>query len=583
MRALRPTDAAARHFWQQLRPPWLAGYRSTDLPDDVIAGLIVAIMLVPQAMAYALLAGLPAQVGLYASIAPLLLYGLLGSSRTLAVGPVAIVSLLTATGIGALGLSDPAAYARAALALALLVGLLQIGMGALRAGFLVNFLSHPVLSGFTTAAALVIGFSQVRHLLGVRGTADEAFFAQVVAIVRQLGQTNGVTLLIGALSVAALRFGQRQLPALLQARYGARRWILPLTRSTPLAVVLLATLAVRLGQLDARAGVAIVGAVPAGLPSLTWPTIDLPLWRALLPTALAITLVGYMESVSVAKALAARKREKISANRELLALGAANVGAALTGGYPVTGGFSRSFVNDTAGARSGVASIVTAALVALSTLLLTPLFYAIPRAVLAAIIVVAVAALIDTRTLRRAWRYNRQDAAALLITFGAVLALGVENGILIGAATSLVLFLARTSNPHVAIVGRLGDSQIYRNILRHPVQTWPEVALVRIDASLYFGNTAHLEETVLGLLAAQPALRYIVLIGTAINEIDYSALEALELLHHETAAAGVELHLAAIKGPVMDRLLRSGLLEVLGPGRVHFTTHAALRALGFVH
>lgn len=575
-----PTRRALHRYLPALQ--WLPRYRRQDLVGDFIAGIIVAIMLVPQGMAYALLAGLPPQAGLYASILPLFLYGLFGTSRTLAVGPVAIVSLLTATGLTSLAEPGSAAYVQLALTLALLVGVLQAIMGLLRLGFLVNFLSHPVLAGFTSAAAIIIGFSQVKHLLGITMPRGEAFFAQVSAAAQNLGQTNLTTLALGAGSILGLLYFKSKLGKQLKQWGVPVAVAAPLTKSGPLLIVLLGTLLVWTFDLHTTAGVAIVGAVPAGAPPLTPPTRDLVTWEGLLPTALIISFVGYMESISVAKSLASKRRQKVDANQELVALGLANLGAAFTGGYPVTGGISRSIVNFAAGANSGLASIITAALIGLTVIFMTPLFYFLPQAALAAIIMVAVFSLIDIQTLRHVWRYNKADAASMLITFAAVLAIGVETGILIGIAAAMLLFIWRTSKPHAAIVGRLGQSEIYRNVRRHSVQTWPEVVAIRIDQSLYFANAKYLEDTILSTVAEQPAVKHLVLIGTAINFIDASALETLESLWQELHDAGVTLHLAAIKGPVMDRLQKTGFLAHVGPEHIHLSTHDAMKAIGCV-
>lgn len=574
----------ANRFWKPVSSAipalaWGRVYRREWLAGDLMAGLIVAIMLVPQGMAYALLAGLPPQVGLYASIAPLLLYGLFGTSRTLAVGPVAIVSLLVASGVGQVAEMGTAVYWQAALTLALLVGVIQMGMGLLRAGFLVNFLSHPVLAGFTSAAALVIGLSQFKHLLGL-STPNLEFVDTAVYTFQHLAETNVITLAIGLGSIAILLYFKYALGSQLKRRKLPAGLVTPITKSAPLLVVLLATLLVVALRLDVAADVKVVGFVPAGLPPLTTPTLDLTLWRALLPTALAISFVGYMESISVAKSLASKRRQKINSDQELVGLGMANLGAAFTGGYPVTGGFSRSVVNFEAGANTGLASMVTAVLIALTVLFLTPLFAYLPQVVLAAIILVAVASLIDIKTFRHTWRYNKADAASMLVTFGAVLAVGIEMGILLGVAAALLLFIWRTSRPHVAVVGRVGSSEQYLNVQRHTVQTCPRVAAVRIDESLYFANTAYLEETVLRRVADEPELAHFVLICTAVNFIDASALDTLESLRQELHDAGVSFHLAAVKGPVMDRLRAVGFVDSFGPENFHLSTHDAMKAIG---
>lgn len=566
--------------WRRFVPAaaWRRGYDRESLVSDTIAGVVVAIMLVPQGMAYALLAGLPPETGLYASILPLILYGLLGSSRALAVGPVAIVSLLVASGLAPLADAGSTLYLQLALTLALLAGVIQFGMGLLRMGALVNFLSHPVISGFTSAAAIVIGFSQLKHLLGYSVPRGE-FVEQVAYTFENLGRTNPVTLAIGLGGILLLILFRGRLEGGLRRAGLSPAWAVPITKSGPLVIVVLGTLLVWVLGLDSRAAVPIVGEVPAGLPPLTMPSFDMGLWGRLLPSALAISFVGYMESISVAKALASKRRQKVDANQELIALGAANLGAALTGGYPVTGGFSRSVVNFAAGARTGMASIVTAALVALTVIFLTPLFHYLPQAMLAAIILVAVAGLVDLRTLRHAWAYNRADALSLLITFAAVLLIGVEQGILVGAAATILLYLWRTSRPHVATVGRVGQSELYRNEQRYEVLTWPHLLLIRVDESLYFANSRFLEETLLGAVADRPEVHDLVLICTAINFIDASALETLEQLNRQLQDAGVRLHFAAVKGPVMDRLRRVGFVEQVGHGRFHRSTHDAVLAL----
>ncbi len=584
-KALTPNIGRPKQFTLTSYLPflkWLTHYQSADLVGDLMAGVIVTIMLVPQSMAYAMLAGLPPEIGLYASILPLIIYGLLGTSRVLAVGPVAIVSLLVATGVTPLAEPGSALYIALALTLAMMVAVIQTGMGLLRIGFVVNFLSHPVIAGFTSSAALIIGFSQLKHLLGVDIPRHHYFYETVYDAVRLFPQSNWVTFGIGAASIGILLFFKKNLSQIL-SKFGLPEGIItPLTKAGPLVIVVLGTLVVWGWQLDTTNGVRIVGNVPAGLPSLTLPIFDLNVWQLLLPTAVAISFVGYMESFSVAKALASKRRQKVEANQELIALGTANIGAAFTGGYPVTGGFSRSVVNYAAGANTGLASIITALLILLTVIFLTPLFYFLPQAVLAAIIMVAVVGLIDLKTLRHVWQYNKTDAAAMIITFVAVLTIGVEQGILVGAGVALLMFIWRTSRPHLAIVGRKGDSETYRNVLRHDVKTWPHVLAIRVDESLYFANTKYLEEAILSCVAAQPEVKHLVLIATAVNTIDASALETLEALISELRDAGVTFHMTDIKGPVMDRLKRVDFLEHIGRENIHLSAHEAMKAIGCV-
>lgn len=559
---------------------WLTHYHRELFAGDLLAGLIVAIMLVPQGMAYALLAGLPPEIGLYASIAPLIIYGLLGTSRTLAVGPVAIVSLLVASGISPLAEPGTVDYVRLALTLAFLVGIIQFILGLVRLGFLVNFLSHPVLAGFTSAAAIVIGFSQIKHLLGYPVPRTEYFYESVLYTLEHLVSTNPVAVGIGLGSIVILLYFKHGLGQHLN-RLGLNKGaVIPLTKSGPLIVVAVGTLLAWTFGLNEASELKIVGDVPAGLPPLTGPVTDVNIWRTLLPTALAISFVGYMESISVAKSLASKRRQKVNADQELVALGAANFGATFTGGYPVTGGFSRSVVNFSAGANTGLASIITAGLIAFTVVFLTPLFYFLPQAVLAAIILVAVVGLIDVATLKHVWRYNKADAISMLVTFLAVLALGVEIGILVGVAAALALYIWRTSRPHMAIVGRVGHSETYRNILRHQVKTCPHVIAIRVDESLYFANTKYLEDTILQLVSDRPEVKHFVLIGIAVNFIDASALETLEALMRELRDAGVSFHLADIKGPVMDRLQKVGFVAQVGADKIHLSTHDAMVAVG---
>lgn len=559
---------------------WLPGYDRAALANDGLAGLIVAIMLVPQGMAYALLAGLPPEVGLYASIVPLVFYGLLGSSRALAVGPVAIVSLMVATALAEVAETGSAGYLAGAILLAFLSGAILLGMGFARLGFLVNFLSHPVISGFSSAAALVIGFSQLKHVLGFDIPRGHLITDTIAYAASHIQQVNVPTLVIALVSFAILvSFKSQAAPLLRSLGLGAEASA-AIGKAGPLVAVLATTVAVWVFALDQTAGVKIVAEIPAGLPPLTIPDFDLALIEQLLPAAALIAVVGFLESVSVAKSLASKRRQKINANQELIALGAANIGAAATGGYPVTGGFSRSLVNFTAGAVTPMASIITAGLIAITVLLFTPLLYFLPKATLAAIILVAVVNLIDVKTLRHAWVYNRSDAASLIATFLAVLTLGIEIGIVAGALLSIALYLWRTSRPHMAEVGRVGDTEHFRNILRHQVQTDPNVLMVRVDESLYFANTAFLEDQMLARVADRPEIDHLVLIMSAVNFIDASALETLETLAERLHDAGVTLHLAEVKGPVMDRLDSVGFTESPFLGQVFLSTHVAACTLG---
>jgi sulfate permease, SulP family len=558
---------------------WLLNYRSQFLVGDITAGIIVTSLLIPQSMAYALLAGLPPQVGLYASILPAILYPLIGTSRVLAVGPVAVDSLMVAAAIANFSPQSTPEYLALAVTLAFLVGAIEIIMGILRLGFLVNFLSRSVTSGFISGAAVIIGFSQVKHLLGLKIPATESFGELVTLIVRNLAQTNWLTLALGIASVGILVSFNRPLVKQLKQRGWSDRQILPISKSAPLVVVILGTLLVWGLHLDKVAGIKVVGNIPAGLSSLTLPLLDWQTLKSLLPAAVAISLVGYMEGYAGGQALASKRREKIDANQELLGLGVANLGAAVTGGYPVTGGVSRSVVNSAAGANTGLASIVTGLLVAVTVMFLTPLFYFLPQACLAAVIITAVYTLIDVATLRRMWAYDKGDAIAWLTTFGAVLALGVEKGIMLGALIALALHLWRTSHPHIAIVGRLGDSEHFRNVLRHNVKTSPEVLAVRVDASLYFANAKYLENFLTQTIADRSEIKSVLLVCSAINLIDASALEILESLIADLRSLNIQFYFAEVKGPVMDKLTKIGFVDYVGRDRFFLSTDIAMREL----
>ncbi|MBF8221551.1 SulP family inorganic anion transporter [Halomonas sp. 328] len=551
---------------------WLPHYNRRLCAADLLAGVIVTIMVIPQSLAYAILAGLPAVVGLYASILPLLAYTLLGTSRTLAVGPVAIVALMTGAALAGVATPGTPEYLQAALVLSLLSGLMLVAMGLARLGFLANFLSHPVISGFLTASGLLIAAGQAGHLLGIEG-GGYTLLAQLLALAGNLDQTHWPTLAIGGGSLLFLVAVRRHGKATLQRLGLPANLAGLLTRSGPVLAVVVTTLVTwRLG-LD-QAGVAVIGEIPRGLPPLTLPGFDSALWRALLVPALLISVVGFVESVSMAQMLAAKRRERLSPNQELLGLGGANLTAAFSAGMPVTGGLSRTVINYDAGARTPMAGVFAALGIGLVTLALTPWLHYLPIATLAATITVAILTLVDLPMLRQTWRYSRSDFAAMAVTILLTLTEGVELGILAGVALSIGLFLYRTSRPHCALVGRVPGTEHFRNPERHEVETLGHVAFLRVDESLYFANARYLEDTLLELVAARPGLEHVVLICSAVNLIDASALESLDAINARLKEAEVTLHLAEVKGPVMDRLKQSDFLDELG-GRVFLSTYAA--------
>jgi SulP family sulfate permease len=544
---------------------WLRNYRRSDLGADVIAGLTTAVMLVPQAMGYALLAGLPPIHGLYASVAPILLYAIFGTSRHLAVGPVAMDSILVAASVGAIAEVGTEQYVLIAAAIGMMVGVIQAGLGFVRAGFLVNFLSRPVVAGFTAAAALIIAASQFGNLLGVALPRTHHVHRVVWEATKSVSSWSLPTLFIGVLSIVALVSAKKRVP-----RFPAA-----------LAVVVVATLAVWLLGLDAR-GVAVVGEVPAGLPGFHIPRVDTSILTGLIPAAATIALVSFMEAISVGRTFAQTHRYDIFPNRELIALGFANLAGGATGGYPIAGGFSRTAVNARAGARTQLAALVTSGVVVLTLLFLTGAFYYLPKAALSAIIVAAVASLIDINGAREVFRVKRTDFYLLLLTFVATLSLGIQWGILVGIGASVLLFLVRTTRPHFAVLGRVPQSQTYLNVARHPhAETLPGIILVRVDAQFYFGNVSFLKETVRNLVnESEVPVRYFVIEAAGVNDLDSAAAATLAELDEELASQGTKLVLTRIKGPVRDVLHRTGLLEKLAAeGRVYLSTHRAIEVL----
>lgn len=566
---------------------WGRRYNRSLLTADGVAAVVVTLMLIPQSLAYALLAGLPAQAGLYASMAPLVLYALMGSSGTLAVGPAAVTSLMTAASVGAVAAQGSVAYAEAALMLALLSGAIMLVMGAARLGFLANFLSHPVIAGFVSASGLLIAASQLKHLLGVPMQGDN-LLQLLPQLWHNLPSLHGPTSAMGLGALALLLLVRRELKPGLK-RLGVSAGAADLAAKAAPVAVLLLSIAVSAALLLAEQGVRVVGAVPQGLPPLTLPgglpggapggwATQWTLAQALLVPALLISLVGFVESVSVGQSLAAKRRERIDPDAELRALGLSNLGAGLSGGFPVTGGFSRSVVNFDAGARTPAAGIYTAVGLALAALFLTPWLFHLPQATLAATIMVAVLTLVDVGVFARTWRYAKADFTALLLTFVLTLAVGVEAGLIAGVSASVLLLLYRTSRPHIAVVGQVPGTEHYRNVLRHSVLEQPGILGLRIDESLYFANARFLEDTLAAQVAMRPGLRHVVLQCSAVNDIDASALESLETINTRLQASGVQLHLSEVKGPVLDRLQRSHWLAELS-GQVFLTHHQAVQAL----
>ncbi len=565
--------------WAQLIPAikWLRSYSRADLGSDLFAGVITAILLVPQGIAYALLAGLPPEVGLYASMLPPAVYALFGTSRTLSVGPVSVAAIMVA---GALSipeikaLGDPVG---SAMVLALECGSVLLLMASLRMGSLVNFISHPVLAGFTSGAAILIIASQLPHLLGL--PSWDCALRDIDCHWHYLRQWQPETAAIGVGSMLALGAFGTPLVRLLRRRGLPTPAVTGISKSGPLVVVLLSSvLVVHLGVNNAP--VATVGAVPAGLPALKFAVLDAQAWGLLLPSALFIALIAYVESVAIAKVTANLRRQRIDPNQELIALGAASLAAGCSGSMPVAGGFSRTMVNYAAGARSQMATLIAAMLLAVSVIFFTPLFTNIPKAALAAIILVAIVSLVRIKSMIHTWRYDRAEGLSELATLLGVLSLGIEAGLALGIGLTLLGYLWRTSRPHIAVVGRLPGTEHFRNIRRHQVETWPGLLLMRVDENLSFANAGFVEDFLAAELASRPQVRHLVLICTAISHIDTTALESLEQTIASLREAGVTLHLAEVKGPVMDRLQATALMQVLPPGKIYFRTSEAVEELG---
>ncbi|MFO8231907.1 MAG: solute carrier family 26 protein [Longimonas sp.] len=545
----------------------LTQYSADHLKSDLSAGLTVGVMLIPQGMAYALIAGLPPIYGLYASLIPLLGYAIFGTSRQLAVGPVAIVSLLVAASVGPMADGDPDRYIMLTLMLTVMVGVFQLAMGLLRFGFLVNFLSHPVLSGFTSAAALVIGLSQLKHLLGVDIERSNYIHEILWSAAQQWEAIHLPTVVLGVIGIAIL--------------VALKRW----SKAIPgaLVVVVLGTGAIWLTGGN-EAGVSIVEEVPSGLPSFVIPAFSWADMQALIPGALTISLIGFMESIAVAKVYARRNGYSLDANKELVGLGVANVAGAFFQSYPTTGGFSRTAVNAEAGAKTNVAGIISAVVIALTLLFLTPLFYYMPNAILASIVMVAVAGLVDWKEAMYLWRVDRRDLALMALTFVATLTLGIEEGILAGVIVSLIAIIYQSATPHTAIMGRLPDSTTYRNLKRSPdAITRSDVMIVRMDAALYFANVSTFKDLVSDIDMNNDALRAIVIDMYPVNRVDSTAAHALHEIIEMCHENSINLYLAGLKGPVHDVLSRAGVVHELGPNHLFYEVHEAVQAAESAH
>jgi len=551
-------------------------YKRKNFGADLIAGTILSIMLIPQGLAYALLAGLPAEMGLYASILPLLVYAFLGSSRTMAIGPAALIAMMSASFSSQFALQGTPEYNTIAILLAIMSGCILMLLGFLKLGFLANLLSHPVISGFVTGSAIIIAASQVKHFLGI--SVSGASLVEIIeGTFQQLNLINPVSLIIGISSLFMLLFLKRYFCSLL-SRFGVSQTnSMLISKAGPILVIILFTFISYRYSLSSK-NLALVGTVPSGLPLLSMPNISFSLVSNLLPAAAILGLVSFIESISISQAFATRKRQKIDSNNELVGLGGANIISGLSGGLAVAGSFSRSAINDEAGAKTQLAGIVSALFVLLTLYFLTDLFFYMPKAVLASTIFLAVFSLIDFKAIIHTWHYSKHDGIAMLGTLIIVLAFGVETGILAGVCLSILLFLWHTSHPHIAIVGNLTGTEHYRNVERYDVKVEPNILTLRIDENLFFANCRTLEEKVTQLISERPEVQHLVLMCNAVNMIDISALESLETMMQRLKAANIHLHLSEVKGPVMDKLKDTSLISEL-TGEVFLTQHQAIETI----
>lgn len=552
------------------------GYQRALFVQDLSAALVVTLMLIPQSLAYALLAGLPLQVGLYASVLPLLAYALFGTSSSLSVGPMAIIALLIAITLEPLAVRGSDEYVALAMLLALLSGVCLVLMGILRMGFLANFLSHPVMAAFITASAILISLGQLKGITGIAVEGSTAW-QQVNSIVQSAHSVHLPTLALGVGSLIFLLLMRRFLLPLLAPLGLSARGVLLISRMTPLMAILVTTGIVFALRLHEQ-GVSIVGALPQGLPQLQLPQISLAHIQMLIPGAILISLIGFAESIAIARSLGAMRRQRVNSNRELLGLGAANVVAGFSGGMPVTGGLSRSVVNFDAGAVTPLAGVMTAACIALILLYFTGVLYYLPHAVLSAIIIVAVLGLANWQECRHLWHYSRGDGLSWIVTFVGVLLFGVEMGLMAGVLASLASWLGRSSNPHMVEVGRVPGTEHFRNTQRYDVERSERILTLRIDESLMFANAQEVENYLLNMLAQRTDVEHLVLMGSGINHIDASALDMLERVNELLSEQGVQLHLSEIKGPVLDRLQQTQFLQHLS-GQVFLTQHQAIQTL----
>jgi len=548
---------------QRLLPAWMQHYRKAQLTGDLNAGVTVAVMLIPQGMAYAMLAGLNPIHGLYAALAGLMVYSWFGTSRYLSVGPVAIDSMLVATSLALVADAGGPQYILLAAGLAILVGTLQFMMGVARLGYVINFLSMPVLSGFTSAAAIIICSSQLRQLFGIDLPRSQFVIETLLFLVNEINNTHILTLLLSTASLILLWVARTANP-----RFPAA-----------IVLVIVATIA-SWGFNLPEIGLQVVGFVPDGLPDFTIPSLRPGFWVDFLPVAILISLMSFMESIAAAKRFALQTGETVDADQELKSLGMANFTAGFFGGYPIAGSFSRTALNAQAGTKSQLSSLITAGLIVLTLLLLTPLFYYLPTFVLASIIIIAVLGLIDIPEAKRLYKVSRKDFWVLVTAFFATLLLGVQNGILVSIVFSIIIVFQRIAHPHIALMGEIPGKTTLRNFERAPnAEPIPGLIIIRMDASLMFVNTRFFKSQIMSAIEARDEYVEAVLVdASSINEVDASAESALRLLQSELEKRGTRLMFSNLKGPVRDLFKRSGLAKQIGEENIFLSKKAAVAA-----
>lgn len=554
---------------------WLTAYSKPDFNGDVFAGVITAILLVPQGIAYAMLAGLPPQLGLYASLLPPVIYALLGTSRTMSVGPVSIAAIMIASALTAPEISILGNSVESAIILAAESGIILLVMAILGMGGLVHFISHPVLTGFTSGASILIIFSQLPQLIGLKKPQCSV---DINCYSEYLQGFNSTALTLAVLSLSILLIFNKPLMALLKRTSLSPAVILGISKTAPLLAIVVTTLMVIYYDYSNTENVAIVGAINGGLPAISLDFINLEKWKLLMPYAGFIALISYVESVAIAKVTANMRHQRIDSNQELVALGFSNLATAVSGGMSVAGGFSRTMVNFSAGARTQMAMLIAVVILSFAVVFASDSFEFIPKAALAAIIVIAIFPLIKLANIIHTWQYDKAEGVAELLTLVGVLVLGIEEGLTLGIILTVVSYLRQTSRPHIAEVGRVENSEHYRNINRHKVETWDNLLLLRVDENITFANADYIGDFIEKCLKKKQ-VEHVVLIFSSVSYIDSTALEELENLNHSLQKENINLHLSEVKGPVMDKLEQTDFLEEIKPGKVFFQTADSVREL----